>query len=303
MSGTEHQPDYRVHLALLFVQLSFGGFSVVGKYALAHVQPLALASLRVAFAAPLLLFLSMRYDRGIPAPRELIRIAILGFFGVFVNQVLFIIGLNYTTAINASILMPSIPVFTTAIAMLFGIERLTVGRAVAIALSVAGALIMLDVTKLSFSGDATLGNMLVLINCFSYSFFLVYARPVLMRVPALTVTAWTFMFGGAGVLIVGGRDLLSTDFQALPVLAWWSLAYIVLLPTLVNYLLNIWAIRRSSSSLVAAYTTLQPVAATALAVSLLGEAFGVKEIAGFVLIVAGLLKVTSRPRGAVGLVD
>jgi drug/metabolite transporter (DMT)-like permease len=295
MNGRKPPTDYRVHLALLFVQITFGGFSVVGKYALGYVAPLAMASMRVLFAGPLLLFIALKYDRSLPALKDFPRLALLGFFGVFINQILFIVGLDYTSAINASILMPSIPVFTAGIALLMRVERLTTPRIAGIVAAVIGALIILDVGNLSFSGDAALGNLLILINCGSYALFLVLARPVLLRIPPLTVTAWTFLFGGVGVVALGFGDLASTPFATLPAEVWLSIAYILLLPTLINYVLNVWAVKRSSSSLVAAYTTLQPVVATMLAIFLLGEQFGVREMAGFALIVLGLVWTSMKP--------
>lgn len=281
--------DLRVHLALLFVQLTFGGFNVFGKYVLGHVPPLTLASFRVLFGAPVLMLLALRFDAMRPKGRDLLTLAVLGFFGVFLNQLLFIIGLDYTTATNSAILMPSIPVFTVAVAMVMGIERLTMRRAIGLGLAVAGALIMLRITRFSLSEDTVIGNVLVLLNCLSYSIFLVLARPVLLRIPPLTVIAWTFLFGGAGVLLVSAPTLISTPLDAVPPLAWAGIAYVVVFPTVVNYVLNTWAIKRSSSTLVAAYTTLQPVFASVLAVILLGESFGLRELLGFIFIVAGLL--------------
>jgi drug/metabolite transporter (DMT)-like permease len=287
--------DVRVHLALLFVQITFGGFSVFGKYVLAYLQPLTVAALRVSFAAPLLLLISLRVDRFRPSGRDFITLAILGFFGVFLNQVLFIIGLDYTTATNASILMPSIPVFTVAVAMAMGVERITWRRSAGIGLAVAGALIMLRVTRFSFGEDLVIGNVLILVNCLSYSIFLVLARPALLRIPALTVTAWTFASGAVGVLLVSLPSLSLASFISLPVLAWLGIAYIVVFPTVINYLLSTWAVKRSSPTLVAAYTTVQPVVATLLALAFLGEDLGIREILGFLLIVGGLLWITARP--------
>ncbi|MCZ7557682.1 MAG: DMT family transporter [Bacteroidia bacterium] len=295
MNGRKTPTDYRTHLALLFVQITFGGFSVVGKYALTHIEPLAMASMRVLFAGPVLLLIALKHDRALPAVKEIPQLALLGFFGVFINQVLFIIGLNYTSAINAAILMPSIPVFTTAIALLMRIERLTKTRIAGIAAAVIGALIILNIGNLTFSGDAALGNLLILINCASYALFLVLARPVLLRIPPLTVTAWSFLFGGVGVVALGFEDFITTPFMTLPSEVWLSIAYILLLPTLINYVLNVWAVKRSSSSLVAAYTTLQPVVATILAILLLGEYFGIREMAGFALIVLGLVWTSTTP--------
>ncbi|MBR9978900.1 MAG: DMT family transporter [Bacteroidetes bacterium] len=282
----------RVHLALIFVQVSFGAFSVFGKYVLGYVHPLAVAGLRVLVAGPFLMLLALRYDKVLPKGRDLLTLAMLGFFGVFLNQLLFITGLDYTTATNASILMPSIPVFTVAIAMVMGVERITFRRSAGIGVAVAGALIMLRVTTFSFTEDTVIGNGMVLVNCLSYSIFLVLARPVLLRIPPLTVIAWTFVFGGTGVLLFSTPELLRLPVASLPILVWLGIAYVVIFPTIINYLLNTWAIKRSSSTLVAAYTTLQPVVATTLAVFLLDEFFGFREIVGFLLIVSGLLSIT-----------
>lgn len=89
-------------------------------------------------------------------------------------------------------------------------------------------------------------------------------------------------------LAVTAPALLRVDPRAVPAAVWWGLAYIVLIPTAVNYVLNAWALRRSSPALVAAYTTLQPVIAALLAIVFLGETPGVREIAGFLLIASGL---------------
>src|SRR5437763_10385444 len=95
-------PASRVHLTLLLVQLSFGGFHVVAKALLSHLSPLALAAIRVGFATPILLALAWHRDRVLPGRRDLPILALLGGLGVFANQLLFITGLKHTTATNAA---------------------------------------------------------------------------------------------------------------------------------------------------------------------------------------------------------
>ncbi len=81
---------------------------MAGKLLLEHMPPLALASLRVAGATPLLLLLAWFLERRLPPLRELPVLALLGLLGVTANQLFFIVGLQHTTATNAAILMPSI---------------------------------------------------------------------------------------------------------------------------------------------------------------------------------------------------
>lgn len=287
-TGRVERIDWRVHAALLFVQITFGAFPVVGKGVLAHLPPLAVAALRVLVAAPILLLLAWRLERARVPRGHLKDLALLGFLGVFANQVLFIVGLARTTATNAAILMPSIPVFTVLVAAVGGVERLTPRRAAGVAVAVLGALVLLDPTRLSLSQGTALGDLLILLNCLAYAAYLVLQRPLLQRLPPLTLIAWAFVLGGAGVLAVAAPTMLGISPGRVPVSAWVGLAYIVLIPTAVNYALNSWAIRHSSPALAATYTTLQPVVAATLGVLFLSESVGERQLAGFALIVAGL---------------
>lgn len=285
----------RVHLALLLVQLSFGGFHVVAKAVLAQMEPLALAAIRVAIASPILALLAWQHDRVLPPAREMPRIAFLGSLGIFANQILFIVGLKYTTATNAAILMTSLPVFAVAAAAILGIEKIGPRRLAGIVLSVAGALVLVNPFRFEDGRSAALGNTLILLNALAYALFLVLQRPVLARVPWRTLIAWSFLWGGAGVLIVGAPALSRLDFAAVPGSTWLGVAYIILFATVFAYAVNTWAVRRSSPALVATYGTLQPLVAALLAATFLGEKLGWVEGIGFALIVAGLFQV-SRPR-------
>jgi drug/metabolite transporter (DMT)-like permease len=282
-----------LHAGLLAVQLLFSAFHVAGKYALAEIHPFALACLRVGFVTPVLVLLAWRHDRRLPGLRDLPWLALLGALGVFGNQVLFLWGLSYTTATNAAILMPSIPVFAAGIGAVLGIDRIGPRRLAGIALAVAGALAVLDPARFSLADEETLGNLLVLTNTFLYAGFLVLQRPVLERLPWRTVLAGSFAFGSIGVLAVGGRELAAVEVGAVSAGAWWAVG-VALVATLGAYALNTWAVRRSSPTLVAAYTTLQPLTSALLAALLLGETMGANAALGFGLIAGGLWLVSRR---------
>ena len=72
-------------------------------------------------------------------------------------------------------------------------------------------------------------------------------------------------------------------------------AYIVAFPTIFSYSVNTWAVKRSSPSLAAAYTTAQPLVTALLASWFLGERLGWREAVGFLLIATGLYWVSRRP--------
>jgi len=290
-------PAWRLHGALLAVQLLFSGFHVAGKWVLDEIHPFALACLRVGFVTPVLVALAWRHDRVLPRGRDLVHLALLGGLGVFGNQVLFLWGLSYTTATTAAVFLPSVPVFAAAIGAMLGIDRIGPRRLAGILLAVAGALVVLDPTRFSLADESNLGNLMILANCCLFAGFLVVQRPLLKRLPWRTVIAGSFLFGSLGVFAVGGRELAAIELGELPPAAWLAVAY-VLLTTLLAYMANTWAVRRSSPTLVAAYTTLQPVASALLAAWFLGETIGWNSVAGFVLIAAGLWVVSKRQAAA-----
>jgi drug/metabolite transporter (DMT)-like permease len=285
---------WRVHLTLILVQVAFGGFHVVAKAVIGGMPPLALAAIRVGIATPILMALAWRRDHYVPSRRDLPILALLGGLGVFANQALFVTGLKFTTATNASILMTSIPVFTIGVAALLGIERITPHRLVGIVLSVAGALVLVNPFRFSADHAGALGNAMILGNGLCYALFLVLQRPVVLRIPWRTVIAASFFFGTLGVLPVGMPALLALGPSKVGTGSWLGVAYIILFPTVFAYAASTWAVRRSSPALVSAYNTLQPLVASILAATFLGERFGWGEGIGFALIVAGLWEVSRR---------
>lgn len=280
--------------ALLAVQVLFATLHVVGKIVLGGLEPLAFAGTRVLVATPILLLLAWRHDRMIPERRDWPRLALLGLLGIFANQTLFLLGLNFTSATSSAILMPSIPVFTAAAGAVLGVERVRGRRLAGIACAAAGALVLLDPTRLETGGRASIGNLLILTNCLCYAFFLVLQRPLHARLPWRTLIAWSFLFGSIGTIPVSAPALARTDWAALPVLTVVAILYVGAVPTALNNALNSWAVRRSSPALVAAFTTLQPVFTTLLAAALLAESLRLGQALGFVLIVLGLVLVQRR---------
>lgn len=285
----------RVHLALLFVQVTFGSWHVFGKYALRFFEPMALADLRVLGATPIFLAASFAGGSGLPKKSDLPILIVLGLLGVTMNQLLFIEGLSHTTATNAGILMPSIPVFTVAIGAIFGAEYLGKKRALGVAIAVGGAFVMLDPTRFDLSSGRLIGNLLILGNCLAYSAFMVLQRGIVHRMKPLAVIAWAYTFGGIAALIVAGPALFAMDVASIPAIGWWTVVYVVLVPTTINYALITWAIKHTSPAVVATYTTLQPITSAVLAAIFLEETVGLPEAIGFVLIAGGLFLVSRAP--------
>lgn len=290
MSSRGTTRTWQIHAALASAQTGFALFPILGKLALASIPPFAFSALRVVGAVVILdafrLFRQRERQRIRPGDRR--RLLLYGLLGISFNQILFILGLSLTTAINTSILTATIPVFTLAAAALLGREILTKSGAVGTLLAGAGAFALLNAQSFDWSSASFQGTALLVLNCISYSLYLVLSRPILAHYKVSTFTATVFRYGAILIVLVALPQLFRLNWRAVPADAWWCAAGVVLLCTAIPYLLNSWALARTHASQVAFYVFIQPVITTALAIILLGEKLTPKTGLAAGLIFAGL---------------
>ncbi|KAM3322577.1 hypothetical protein P3S67_003728 [Capsicum chacoense] len=100
MAGGNEGQIWKAHAALVLVLLTYGGYQVITKVALnvgmnEIVFSLYRDLLALSILAPLAYF-SEKRSRLPLNKRLLLSFFILGFIGIFSNQLLFLVGLGYT---------------------------------------------------------------------------------------------------------------------------------------------------------------------------------------------------------------
>ena len=288
-SGTPRRGGLLPYLALFVVQLCFGSFPVFGKLALAETAPLVLASFRAVAGAAVLTLFARTLDRGgVFDAKDRRTLAILSFFGIVANQVLFVFGLSKTTATNATLLTAMVPVLTVGVAAVVARERPSSRRLLGIPVALAGLLWLLDVRRLDFGDRTLVGNALILSNALSYSIFLVLSRDILRRHSAIRVTAAVFRYAALPVLLLAIPDLWRFRPATLSARAWVGIAGAVVLATVVSYSLNAWGLARTSPATAAMFVYVQPLVAMSLAHLVLGESTSPRTAAAAALIFLGI---------------
>jgi drug/metabolite transporter (DMT)-like permease len=195
--------------------------------------------------------------------------------GVSLNQLLYITGLNLTTATAAQMLITGGPAVTLLVAILLGKERAT--RAKWIGIALAGASVE----------SGAVGNLLIVVNMVAYSMYLVSARDLLHRYHPLTVITWIFIFGAIGLAPFGLLPAIH-EFPATSLATRLTILWIIVFPTVSAYYLNIWALTRVESSVVSTFVYLQPIITAALAMPILGERPSLRMLPAAALIFAGV---------------
>lgn len=205
------------------------------------VTPLAVTDLRIVGAMILFWILSFfRKSEHVP-PKDLAKLFGASLLGVVLNQGSFILGVGMTSPVNASIITTSMPLWAMILAAIFLKEPITAKKVLGIAAGASGALLLVlgSGNTDSAGGHSVAGDLLVLFAQLSYALYFVLYKNFVTRYSLTTIMKWMFTFATLCILPFTGRDLLSTDWQALSAAAIGSLAFIVVGSTFLSYMLII----------------------------------------------------------------
>lgn len=292
-----HSERVRGHLALVAVQFCFGLFPVFGVLAFrpGGFSPLAVAGWRMAFGAAALMLLALwKHGRGIvPASRDLVPLLLASLLGVTLNMVLFLEGLARSTPTNAALMMGLIPVITFTIAACAGQERVTPLRTLGVGLALCGASSRFWAERPELVREHALGNLLMAANAACYSGYFVVSRPLLRRYPPRVVIAWVFALSVPFVpLFAHGEAFVPAGASAGH---WRALAFILVFPTVLAYVLNAFALATLGAATTAIYIYVQPLITASASALLLSEELTWAMLLSALLVFTGIWLVSRRP--------
>jgi drug/metabolite transporter (DMT)-like permease len=262
----------RAHLALLGANIIYGlNFSIAKAVMPDSIKPFALVSLRSISAVALFWITSLFMPKEPVNRKDLWYLFGVSFFGVVINQTLFLVGLDMTTPINSSIIMSTNPIFAFVFAALILREKITFLKGTGLAIGLTGVLLLIlqngtpDISSTTFLGD-----IFTMVNTISWAFFTVVIRRMLERYHPITVMKWVFTFGMLTNIPAGYHQWSTMDWSSISLIAWLEISFVVVGATYLGYLLITFGLRRLSPTIVSTYTYTQPVIAAYLA-TLMGQ--------------------------------
>lgn len=265
-------------------------FSVV-KAALTELPPLAFNALRfpLAVAAMALLVRSTRGAR-FPDREDIGRVVLLGILGNVAYQLCFIIGIDWTRAGNASLLLSTTPIWTVILSAAAGHERPNrwiiggvAGMFVGMILVVVGGGEELSLGSLTLRGD-----LLMVAASILWSIYTVLGQRPVAKYGSLRMTAWTLYVGSPALVLMGIPDLTTTSLTSVSLAAWVGVVYAGILAIGVAYLLWYRGVERLGNSRTAVYSNLVPVFALVTAWLWLSEVPSPLQVGGAVVILVSL---------------
>lgn len=282
-------------MALIAAHTIWGANYVFAKITLQEIPIMSLGFLRYGIACLLIIPFLIKMD---PKEKRIklehLPTLILGsLLLASVNIAFFYSGLERTTAIDASVLDLSVPIFSVIGAWWFLKEKIYAANLVGIAISLFGALSIIGVPMLllgNFSGKQLLGNLLVLSSSISFVAGTMILKKMLKIYKPIVITAITFLTATVAFAIPALMDYLQNPnwILGVSILGIFGLIYITVLSSICAYFLLLWGLTKIPVSHANLVQYIEPAIAATLAVPLLGERISFSFIIGTCLIVLGV---------------
>lgn len=280
-------------IVLLVTTFFWGSSFAAAKYALTELAPLSLAALRFIISALLYggVFLAVPSLRVKIARGDRWKLIGLSMLGVTLHFWVQYTGVAMTTATNASLIIATSPLSVAILSALFFGERLTPPKALGIAISYTGVILVVTQGSLSALWDTRylLGNLIMIFNSFCWALFTVLGGRMAGKYPPFAVSAWIGIIGAIGLLPLGISAGLLQQLPQVTWSGWLAVLFLATFCTVIGYGGWYYALARLDASRTAVFQYLQPLYTMILASFLLGEVITWHIILGGALIIAGLV--------------
>ena len=305
LSGSESGRYFSGHFAMLCATIFWGALSPIAKGILKEglIDGLALSVLRIGGGALLFLLASLlpsalTGDKPVER-KDLLTLLIASVIMISLNQGLFIIAIDYTTPIDTSVMCTMTPVFTLLLAAVFIGQKLTPLKIAGVFLGLAGALfIAFSETDTAIASNPLLGNTLCLLAQLCAAVYYVFFLKIINKYPPFTIMKWMFLFAALTYVPCMLPFIGNISWNDISATSIYSLAYVIIFPTFIAYLLIPFSQRILKPTVISMYAYLQPVVSAVIS-SVMGLAiFGWSRILGTVMIFTGVFLVSSAVRKA-----
>lgn len=280
-------------LAALAAVVLWGVSFVATKAALREVSPVTLIFTRFAMGvAVLVLILRLRRESLVPPRDAWPMLAVMGFVGIFLHQMIQVHGLTLTTAVRTGWLIGVTPIWSAVLAAIFLGESFGPRKVFGLFLGMVGALLVITNGELSsrvLALPSTRGDLLVLSTTVTWAIYTILGRDTLKRLGSARATASAMFIGWAMMIPF---FVSSTGWQEYGHLSSTSVIAIVFLGigcSGLGYWFWYAALERIEASQVAAFLYIEPLVTLAAAMALLGESVAVSTMVGGLLVLGGVL--------------
>jgi len=286
--------SWKYHFLLILAMVFWGGSWVSVKIVVSNAPPMTVGFFRF-FTASLIfipiLLATHRENIQAYTRRDIGLFFVLGLVGVLGYGVLFLVGMQFTTSAQGSIIAGVNPITVSLLAFLLLNERiLPRWRYLGFIFSFFGIFFVVGVQSfLEFRIDYLIGNLILLCGMLTWGLYSVLGKKVMTRYSSLETTAIGIFFGT--ILFFGLA--LTEQFWTHPIMAdpafWLHILYLGIFVTVLGFLFYFIGIENLGASRAAVFISLVPVFGALFSILILSEPLYWTFVVGLILVVVGIL--------------
>ena len=268
------------------------GSSVVFGKLITREFPVFLAScIRFAIASAVMVPLLIRMDGAMvmPSRKDLVRLIGMAFCGQFVFTALVLMGLRYTSAIEAGIITSTSPAMMAVVAFLLFRERPTAVQLVAVLLAVGGVISVNGLTGSGLSLDHMAGNLMMVGAVTGEAVFLLMRKTISPAISNMMLTGYLCIAGGVMFFPFAVYQGIGFDFDSVSAGAWWAMLYFGAVFTVLAYLFWFRGVSRVSGATAGLFSAVMPVSGVVLSCVFLKEVFTLSHGIGMAMVISGIV--------------
>jgi drug/metabolite transporter (DMT)-like permease len=276
-------------LALLAVtSLGWGLNFPIMKNLLTEWPPLSSRGLCGIAGAAALALIALARGQSLRAPRPmwsrllLVSLLAIGGWVAFMG-----LALLWLSASEAAVLAISIPVWVAMLAWPVLGERVSLARAVSLAVALAGITVLIGGNGLEASLEKLPGLLCALAGAVCVALGTVLTKHFPLAMPPLSLAAWQIGIGCLPIAIVG-LAVEQPRLAALTSVGWASMAYMTLIQFCLCYVCWFATLERLPAATASIGTLLVPVIGVLSAGAMLHEPLGPREVAALAVALGGV---------------
>ncbi|MGJ9385725.1 DMT family transporter [Salipaludibacillus sp. CF4.18] len=278
-----------VWVGILTITILWGYAWVLMKASLEYMGPFTFSSFRFGVGAITLLLLCWVLKLGLPQKRYWKHLLIIGTLQTSVVFLLVMFALMFVGAGKSSVLLYSMPMWSSLLAVKFLDEKLTPLKTAGLMIGMIGLLTILgwDIWT-GQSAEIIIGELLIIIAAVSWAISNIYYRLKVQELPKIQASAFQMLFGAIGIFIV---TLIMESGQSIEI-SFHSTYYILFTGVLASALcFTVWFMIMSVVDMVTATisTLLVPIFGLLFSSLLLKEQLTIGVIIGSSLILIGII--------------
>jgi drug/metabolite transporter (DMT)-like permease len=275
--------------ALMFLVTLLWSFNfITAKIALRQWPPVLLTGCRTVLALVICLPLYWREHPLDWTWSLFFRYLGLGSLGMALNQLFFAIGVKQTSVAHGALIVGMTPIFVTFLSAAIGQETFRPRKLIGMGVALAGIGVLQWNSTGKGSQASFLGDCLVLLGCLCFTLFTVFSKPLSGRLSIVGTVTLNYL--GASIVLAPATYSVAAGFvwsDLLPI-SWLCLFFMAAVPSVLCFLLYYRVLRGLSASKLSAFTYLQPLLASSMAIPLLGETLTANLLGGGLMILLGV---------------